>query len=61
MAKRSQTLTTEQARQGSPRRMNLRVLGGSLVLALLVGLAFYVTYVPVSQTVPTVPLAGDPK
>jgi hypothetical protein len=61
MSKRSRTLTATQARQGSPRRMNLRVLGGSLVLALLVGLAFYVTYVPVSQTAAPVPQTGDPK
>ena len=33
--------TATEARQGSPRRMNLRVLAGSLVLALLAGAIFY--------------------
>jgi hypothetical protein len=44
MAKVSQKLTPTEARQGSPRRMNLRVLIGSLTLMLIAGLLFYVMW-----------------
>ena len=44
--KRQNTLTTTQARQASPRRVNLRVLIGSLILSVFAGLFLYFTYVP---------------
>ncbi len=43
MAKLTQKLTPTEARQGSSRRMNLRVLIGSLALMVVAGLLFYVT------------------
>lgn len=39
-----QKLSTTEARQGSPRMMNLRVLVGSLLLAVIVGLVLYGAY-----------------
>ena len=39
-----QKLSTTDARQPSPRLMNFRVLLGSLVLAMIVGLVLYGTY-----------------
>ena len=36
-------LTTTEARQGSPRKMNLIVLSASLVLAGIVGVIFWVS------------------
>jgi hypothetical protein len=49
MAKSKQRLTPAQARQGSSRRMNLRVLIASLTLALIAGLLFYATLGPHPQ------------
>ncbi len=43
MAKLTQRLTPTEARQGSSRRMNLRVLIGSLALMVVAGLLFYAT------------------
>lgn len=43
MAKLTQRLTSTEARQGSSRRMNLRVLIVSLVLMAVAGLLFYAT------------------
>lgn len=45
MVQLKQRLNPTEARQGSPRRMNLRVLVGSLVLALLAGLFLYATFI----------------
>ena len=44
MANMQERINTTDARQASPRKMNLRVLLGSLMLALLAGYALYVGY-----------------
>lgn len=44
MAGIKEQINTTDARQGSPRRMNFRVLLGSLVLALLAAFALYAGY-----------------
>ncbi len=44
MAVSKPRLSPTEASQGSPRRMNLRVLIGSLGLALLAGLLLYAAY-----------------
>lgn len=49
MVQLKQRLTTGQARQGSPRRMNLRVLVGSLVLAIVAGVALYTVLGPAAK------------
>ncbi len=59
MLKSKQSLTTVEARQGSPRRMNLRVLIGSLTLAVIAGILLYVTFVPSPQATPTPPQQGE--
>ncbi len=41
---KSQRLTTAEARQASPSRMSLRVLVGSLALAILVGFLLYAAF-----------------
>lgn len=44
MWKSKQKLTTAEARQASPSRMSLRVLIGSLALAVLAGVLFYAAF-----------------
>jgi hypothetical protein len=61
MAKLTQPLTPTEARQGSPRRMNLRVLAGSLALAVIAGLVFYATAGPAPQPESTTQKPGDVK
>ena len=61
MAQIKQPLTPTEARQASPRRMNLRVLVGSLFLALAAGFLFYASYTRIPQTASTVPQQGQPQ
>jgi hypothetical protein len=61
MPKTKQRLTAVQARQGSPRLSNLRVLIGSLTLAVLLGFLFYATLVPPPQSTPAAPQQGELK
>jgi preprotein translocase subunit SecY len=56
MAVLKSQITPTQARQGSPRRMNLRVLTGSLLLALVAAAVLYTAFfyqssvtIPVTQ------------
>ena len=44
MLKSEQQITDTDARQGSRKKMNLRVLIGSLTLCLLAGVALYFAY-----------------
>ncbi len=44
MALMKRQISPTDARQGSPRRMNLRVLIGSLVLALVAAAALYTAF-----------------
>lgn len=39
-----EVLTTTEARQGSPRRLNFRVLTMSLILAIVAGAALYAMF-----------------
>jgi hypothetical protein len=39
-----EVLTPTESRQGSPRRLNLRVLAGSLILAVIAGVALYTLF-----------------
>ena len=39
-----EVLTTTEARQGSPRRLNFRVLTVSLILAIVAGAALYTMF-----------------
>ncbi len=54
-------LTPTEVRQGSPRRMNLRVLVGSLALSLIAGLIFYVTVGPTAETEQDIQQQGQQK
>jgi hypothetical protein len=49
MVKSKQNLTPTAARGGSSRRMNLRVLTGSLALMLVAAVIFYVNWNPPPQ------------
>ncbi len=44
-------ITTTEARQASPRRMNLRVLVGSMILAIVAGGMLYAAFGPQLQSV----------
>ena len=46
---RRTTLTTTEARQASPRKMNLRVLIVSMLLAIAAGALLYTAYMPSGQ------------
>ena len=59
MEKLTQRLTPTEARQGSSRRMNLRVLIGSLVLMVVAGLLFYATMYSIPQTTPAPQQGGE--
>lgn len=59
MAQIKEQLTTTEARQGSPRKMNLRVLVGSLILALVAGLLVYASVTPVPPSATAVPQEGQ--
>lgn len=61
MVRLNQQLTGTQARQASPRRMNLRVLVGSLVLALIAGLLFYASVARGPQVETAAPQQGQPQ
>jgi hypothetical protein len=56
MHERPEVLSPTEARQASPRRMNLRVLATSLIFALVVGVVlyalFYGTQTKISTTAP---------
>lgn len=39
-----EVLTPTESRQGSPRRMNFRVLGGSLILAVIAAAVLYTLF-----------------
>jgi hypothetical protein len=39
-----EVLTPTESRQASPRRLNLRVLAGSLILAVIAGAALYTLF-----------------
>lgn len=39
-----EVLTTTEARQGSPRRLNFRVLAMSLILAIVAGAVLYTVF-----------------
>jgi hypothetical protein len=39
-----EVLTPTESRQASPRRMNFRVLGGSLILAVIAGAVLYTLF-----------------
>jgi hypothetical protein len=41
MVERSEVLTPTESRQASPRRLNLRVLVGSMILALVAAAVLY--------------------
>lgn len=44
MHERPEVLTPTEARQGSPRRLNFRVLGTSLLLAVIAAAALYALF-----------------
>lgn len=66
MHERQEVLTPTEARQGSPRRLNLRVLITSLLMAVVVAIALYVlfyggaTQVSTPDPAPTQPTAPGP-
>ena len=59
MAKLTQRLTPTDVRQGSSRRMNLRVLIGSLALMVVAGLLFYATMYSSPQAAPSPQQEGE--
>lgn len=66
MREPQEVLTTTEARQASPRRLNFRVLVMSLVLAIVAGVALYTvfyagnTQVSTPEPAPTQPTAPGP-
>ena len=48
--KRQTVLTSKEARQASPRKMNLRVLLGSMLLVAIVGVFLFVVFAPALQS-----------
>lgn len=66
MQNRPEVLTPTEARQGSPRRLNFRVLAASLLLAIVVAAALYATFYGASTKMstpdpaPTQPTAPGP-
>lgn len=53
MHERPEVLTPTEARQGSPRRLNLRVLGTSLILAVVAAATLYATFYGASTKMST--------
>jgi FlaG/FlaF family flagellin (archaellin) len=44
MTEQQEVLTTTEARQASPKRMNLRVLATSLIMAIVVAAVLYAVF-----------------
>ena len=61
MFQSEQHITGTEARQGSHKKMNLRVLAGSLVLCLFAGIALYLAYTqrPQLEQQPQQPATGQ--
>lgn len=66
MNDRQEVLSTTEARQGSPRRLNLRVLGASLLIALVAAGGLYTVFyagntsISTPDPAPTQPTAPGP-